>query len=253
MTENDDEYDDLSDVGSMRWVAGSGGDDGRGDGAADQPHADEVQREIHEHCWGVIGHSAGTRPALFLECYMCHMESKIFPTAAEWNDYLQELSEAGVRWVARYLGQPDPYVGQPPSVAPAAEYRAVDEVGWPVRTEADIADEFKFLFGDDAPTDCAHDWAVEGTISNGDMEDEVMIVLRCDHCHNTGYVLNPTSDDLGRIEHILDKGGTVGWLNNDRVTMAGDYYASVQAMAQLPVAFLVNALDLFEADDDIPF
>ena len=230
MTENDDEYDDLSDVGSMRWVAGSGGDDGRGDGSAD-----EVQREIHEHSWGVCGHSAGPRPILYLECYECHMESKIFPTADEWNDYLQELSEAGVRWLARHFGQPDPFA--PPQVQLTLRRGNRDE----------------FPFDDDAPTDCAHDWAVEGTISNGDMEDEVMIVLRCDHCHNTGYVLNPTSDELGRVEHILDKGSTVGWLNDDRVTTAADYYASVQAMAQLPVAFLVNALDLFEADDDIPF
>ena len=120
-------------------------------------------------------------------------------------------------------------------------------------TEAEIADEFKFLFGDEAPNDCAHDWAVEGTITGGDMEGEVMIVLRCDHCHNTGYVLNPTSDELGKIEHVLDKGGTVGWLSDDRVTTAADYYANEKAMSQLPVAFLVNGLDLFEADDDIPF
>ena len=251
MTDTDDENDDLSDVGSMRWVAGSGAADD--DGAADQPHADEVQREIHEHCWGVIGHSAGTRPALFLECYMCHMESKIFPTAAEWNDYLQELSEAGVRWVARYLGQPDPYVGQPPSVAPAAEYRAVDEVGWPVRTEADIADEFKFLFGDEAPTDCTHEFTVEGTIHRVDMEGEVLIAVRCDHCHNAGYVLDPTSDELGQIEYIEDKGGEAIWHAPHRVVMVSDYNARLEAMAQLPVAFLVNALDLFEADDDIPF
>ena len=251
MTENDDEYDDLSDIGSMRWVAGSGAADD--DGAADQPHADEVQREIHEHCWGVIGHSAGTRPALFLECYMCHMESKIFPTAAEWNDYLQELSEAGVRWVARYLGQPDPYVGQPPSVAPAAEYRAVDEVGWPVRTEADIADEFKFLFGDDAPTDCAHEWIMGGTIHRVDMEGEALIAVHCDHCHNTGYVLDPTSDEIGQAEYIEDKGGKAIWHDAHRVVMAADYRARLEAMAQLPVAFLVNALDLFEDDDDIPF
>lgn len=241
MTENDDEYDDLSDIGSMRWVAGSGGDDGRGDGSAD-----EVQREIHEHSYVVIGHSTGPRPILYLQCSLCGMESKIFPAADEWADYLQELSEAGMRWLARHLGQPDPF-------APAAEYRAVDADGCIIRTEAEIADEFKFLFGDEAPTDCAHDWAVEGTITGGDLDGDVMIVLRCDHCHNTGYVLNPTSDELGRIEHILDKGGTVGWLSDDRVTTAADYYARLQAMAQLPVAFLVDALDLFEADDDIPF
>lgn len=116
------------------------------------------------------------------------------------------------------------------------------------------ADEFKFLFGDDAPTDCAHDWAVEGTITGGDLDGDVMIMLHCDHCHNTGYVLDPTSDEIGQAEYIEDKGGKAIWHDAHRVVMAADYRASVQAMAELPVAFLVNGLDLFEDDnDDVPF
>ena len=258
MTDYDDEIDDgdHNPLGSMRWLAGSG--------AADDGRADERQHADCKHEWVITG-AEGPADSGFmsLTCVNCMAWGGIeFERQAEFDFVmfayehgflplpLPEIDELDGFWTNRVKVFSDP-AADPPQVQLTMRRGNAD--GWPVRTDADIADEFKFLFGDEAPTDCMHDWAVEGTLTGGDMEGDVMIVLRCDHCHNTGYVLNPTSDELGRIEHILDKGSTVGWLNDDRVTTAADYYASVQAMAELPVAFLVNALDLFEADDDIPF
>ena len=67
-----------------------------------------------QHSWSVIGHSTGPRPILFLQCSHCGIESRLFPTADEWADYLDWCAEGGARWVARHLGQPDPY-GETPA------------------------------------------------------------------------------------------------------------------------------------------
>ena len=69
------------------------------------------------HNWAVIGHSNGPRAILFLECGDCGIESRLFLTADEWANYLDWCAEGGTRWVARHLGQPDPY-GEMPAVNP---------------------------------------------------------------------------------------------------------------------------------------
>ena len=61
------------------------------------------------HVWIVTGHSTGPRPLLFLQCGGCGNEQRLALKDGEWDDYLNWLNEAGVRWVARHLGQPDPY------------------------------------------------------------------------------------------------------------------------------------------------
>ena len=256
MTDYDDEIDDgdHNPLGSMRWLAGSG--------AADDGRADERQHADCKHEWVITG-AEGPADSGFmsLTCVNCMAWGGIeFERQAEFDFVmfayehgflplpLPEIDELDGFWTSRVRVFTDAV-----EAPPAAENRAVDADGCIIRTEAEIADEFKFLFGDDAPTDCAHEFTVEGTISGGALEDQVFIVVRCDHCHNAGYVLDPTSDELGQIEYIEDKGGEAIWHAPHRVVMFCDYNASVQAMGQLPVAFLVNGLDLFEDDDDIPF
>lgn len=75
-----------------------------------------------QHSWGVVGHSSGPRPILFLQCGHCGAEWRLFPTAEEWGDYLNEMAEAGMSWVARHLGQDDPFLenATPPAGGRAA-------------------------------------------------------------------------------------------------------------------------------------
>lgn len=66
--------------------------------------------ESRTHSWSVIGHSTGPAALLFLECGHCRAQWRLHLTDERWGDYLNELNEAGMRWVARYLGLPNPFI-----------------------------------------------------------------------------------------------------------------------------------------------
>jgi len=73
----------------------------------------DCEIEPGKHAWFVIGHSSGPGAILFLHCAYCGHEWRLHLTQERWSDYLNELNEAGMRWVARYLGLPKPFVEEP--------------------------------------------------------------------------------------------------------------------------------------------
>jgi len=113
------------------------------------------------------------------------------------------------------------------------------------------ADKFPW---EKSPIDCTHEWVVDETIYGGDLEGQVLLAVWCGHCQNRGFVLDPTNYELRQIEHIQAKGEKAIWRFPSEVIMVSDYLANVRAMAQSPVANLVNGLELFEDEDgNIPF
>ena len=59
------------------------------------------QNETNRHEWVVIGQGLNGRtgPVLFVQCLGCGTRDEIYPTPAEFADYLDYLAEAGREWL----------------------------------------------------------------------------------------------------------------------------------------------------------
>lgn len=104
-------------------------------------------------------------------------------------------------------------------------------------------DEFDPVDG--MPASCDHVWHVNGVI--GYDTDSPDIELFCTACHEYALVDHPTHDECETIARAWHMGMALEWQNNGRVQLHRDLETPPA------VADLVNALDLFEGDDDVPF
>lgn len=124
------------------------------------------------------------------------------------------------------------------------------------------AHEFDHLDGD-APAECNHTWHVRGVAAEEAADSE--IELYCLRCHEWARVPDLTDYECELIGRAWLLGLALEWQDNKRVRLHRDAPAGATGHTSLddpdmpvdqprpPVADLVDGLDLFEGDDDVPF
>lgn len=139
---------------------------------------------------------------------------------------------------------------------------AVGTTGWLEPADDWQAHEFDHLDGH-APASCTHYWRVKGIIAAE--TENVEIELFCTRCHEWATVPDLTDYECEIIGRAWLLGLALEWQDKKRVQLHRDAPAgdnghtslddpNAPAAAGRPaVADLVDGLDLFEGDDDVPF